>query len=91
MQPSEQPLPLPEVLPSSPGDTFHHQGRRCTPPCISGEGAGALTGVPEVNVVAIVGVLQLVGHDAEGHDLLSDEGVGPGDVHIHLRVVQLVG
>lgn len=52
---------------------------------------GALTGVPEVDVVAVVGVLQLVGHDAQGHDLLPDERVGSGDVHIHLRVVHLVG
>lgn len=52
---------------------------------------GALTGVPEVDVVAVVGVLQLVGHDAQGHDLLPDERVGSGDVHVHLRVVHLVG
>lgn len=50
-----------------------------------------LTGVPKVDVVPVVGVPQLVGHDTQGHDLLSDEGVRPGDVHIHLRVVHLVG
>ena len=44
----------------------------------------------KVNVVAIVSVFELVSHHSESHDLLADEGVGPGDVHSHLRVVDLV-
>lgn len=49
-----------------------------------------LTGVLEVDVISIVGVLQLVGHDTQSHDLLSYQCVRPCDVHIHLRVVHLV-
>lgn len=45
----------------------------------------------EVDIIAIVRILQLVGHHPESHDLLPDEGVGPGDVHLHLRIVDLVG
>jgi len=50
-----------------------------------------LTGVLEGDVVAVVGVLQLVAHHPEGHDLLADHRVRPGDVHAHLGVVHLVG
>lgn len=49
-----------------------------------------LTGVLEVDVFAIVGVSQLVGHHSQGHDLLSDEGVRSRDVHFHLWVIELV-
>lgn len=49
-----------------------------------------LTGVLEVDVFAVVGVSQLVGHHSQGHDLLSDEGVRSRDVHFHLWVIELV-
>jgi len=52
---------------------------------------GFLTCVLEVDVIAIVRILQFVGHHSESHDLLSDESVWPRDVHLHLRVVDLVG
>lgn len=45
----------------------------------------------KVDVVAVVGVLQLVGHHPQSHDLLPDERVRPRDVHPHLWVIQLVG
>lgn len=50
-----------------------------------------LTGVLEVDVISIVGILQLVGHDTQSHDLLPYQRVRPCDVHIHLWVVHLVG
>ena len=58
---------------------------------LEGADKGYLTRVLEVDVIAIVRVLQFVGHHAESHDLLPDERVGPCDVHVHLRVVDLVG
>ena len=50
-----------------------------------------LTGILEVDVVPVVGIAELVGHHPQGHDLLPDESVRPRNVHLHLRVVQLVG
>lgn len=58
---------------------------------LEGADKGYLTCVLEVDVIAIVCVLQFVGHHAESHDLLPDERVGPRDVHVHLWVVDLVG
>lgn len=52
---------------------------------------GELTGVLKVDVIPIVRILQLVGHDTQSHDLLPDQCVGPGDIDIHLWVVHLVG
>ena len=52
---------------------------------------GLIIGILIGTVIAIVRVLQFVGHHAESHDLLPDERVGPCDVHVHLRVVDLVG
>ena len=56
---------------------------------LEGADKGYLTCVLEVDVIAIVCVLQFVGHHAESHDLLPDERVGPRDVHAHLWVVSL--
>lgn len=52
---------------------------------------GELTGILEVDVISVVSVLQLIGHDTQSHDLLSDQCVRSGDVHVHLWVVHLVG
>ena len=58
---------------------------------LEGADKGYLTCVLEVDIIAIVCILQFVGHHTESHDLLPDERVGPRDVHVHLRVVDLVG
>lgn len=50
-----------------------------------------LTWVLEVDIVAVVGIFQFVGHHPQSHDLLADEGVGARDVHDHLGVIHLVG
>lgn len=50
-----------------------------------------LTCVLEVDVIAIVCVLQFVGHHTESHDLLSDESVWPCDVHFYFGIIDLVG
>lgn len=68
--------------------TVLHNHFNCGHP---GPCARSLTCVLEVDVIAVVCILQFVGHHSESHDLLSDESVGPGDVHLHLRVVDLVG
>ena len=58
---------------------------------VTGAGKGVLTRVLEVDVIAVIRVLQFVGYHTESHDLLPDERVGPCDVHVHLGVVDLVG
>lgn len=58
---------------------------------VTSPGKDVFTCVLKVHVIAIVCVLQFVGHHTESHDLLPDESVRPGDVHVHLRVVDLVG
>jgi len=45
----------------------------------------------KVDIIAVVGVFQLVGHHPQSHDLLADECVRAGDVHDHLRIIHLVG
>ena len=45
----------------------------------------------KVDIIAVIGIFQLVGHHPQSHDLLADEGVRAGDVHYHLRVIHLVG
>lgn len=57
----------------------------------TGTSQDSLTRVLEVDVIAVVRVLELVGHHAESHDLLPDERVRPRDVHVDLGVVDLVG
>ncbi len=56
-----------------------------------GKSGQLLTRVLKVDVIAVVGIFQLVGHHPQSHDLLADEGVWAGDVHSHLRVIHLVG
>lgn len=56
--------------------------------CVHGK---LLTWVLKVDIIAVVGIFQLVGHHPQSHDLLADEGVWAGDVHSHLRVIHLVG
>lgn len=50
-----------------------------------------LTWVLKVDVVAVVGIFQFVGHHPQSHNLLADEGVWACDVHADLGVVHLVG
>lgn len=57
----------------------------------TGTSQDSLTRVLEVDVIAVVRVLELVGHHAESHDLLPDQSVRPRDVHVDLGVVDLVG
>ena len=50
--------------------------------------SGVLT-VHEVHVLSALSVSQLVGHHPQLHDQLSGPHIRPGDVHLHLGVVDL--
>lgn len=50
-----------------------------------------LTRVLKVDIIADVGIFQLVCHHPQSHDLLPDECIWAGDVHTNLRVVHLIG
>lgn len=59
--------------------------------CVHWESVTLLTWVLKVDIIAVVGIFQLVGHHPQSHDLLADEGVWACYVHANLRVIHLVG
>ncbi len=50
-----------------------------------------LTGVLEVHIISIDGVLQSVDHYLELHDLFAYSHVWFGNVNLHLRIIDLTG